>query len=228
MATRTYFSSISSQPFFQEKDVHFVYVPGQSLSQQQKSIRNMHQAISEINPQLKILEISTKSSVPIGNKLSAFNLQISHEGALANLESVYQSTKVFESGGPFLDLAYKNSLEAKKDLRLRKSGILKGFQFEGYSWQLSQSPNFYDYLYSRGVLENNLLSEVASYDVFTDFAYSNIANKRVGNKSHNCQARSAAILVSLNKVYGDLAFEEVERIAFQNSENNVQALTLFD
>ena len=228
MTNRTYFSPKLVNPFYLEENVEFEYIPGQSLSQQQKSIRNMHRALFGINSKFKILEISTKSSVTLGNRLSAFNLDIQHQGRNAKLESVYQSTKVFEFGGPFFDIATLNSIEAKQDPRLKNSGKLTGFRYEDQNWNLSESPNFYDYLYSRAVFENQLKEDLCNYDVFTDFAYSNKANKRQKNKSHNCQARSASIIVSLNLIYSDSVFDVIKQIAIQNSENANPEYSLFD
>jgi len=52
------------------------------------------------------------------------------------LECVYQASKVFMEGGPFRDLLERNPRDAKRDERLKTSGPLKEFQFEGVEWPL--------------------------------------------------------------------------------------------
>lgn len=53
-----------------------------------------------------------------------------------SVETAFQSSKVFESGGPFLDLYEKTQKEAKKDLRIKSSGKLLYFQFSDRRWEL--------------------------------------------------------------------------------------------
>ena len=72
------------------------------------------------------MEISTKSMEAIGIKLSAFNLKINSY----TLENIFQSAKVFEDGGPYLDLLDVSPKEAKRDERLHKSGSLKAFRYQ--------------------------------------------------------------------------------------------------
>ena len=78
----------------------FEWYSGFAVSQKQKSIKSLHNAIIKADGDAKPLEISTKSTETIGVKLSAFNLRINNH----TLENVFQSAKVFEHGGPYLDL----------------------------------------------------------------------------------------------------------------------------
>ncbi len=54
----------------------FEWYSGFAVSQKQKSIKSLHNAILKADVNAKPLEISTKSMEAIGIKLSAFNLKI--------------------------------------------------------------------------------------------------------------------------------------------------------
>lgn len=182
---------------FTEELVEFQWVPGLAISQGRKSVINLHEAAISKHGIQRILEISTRSQNELGISLSAFNLQVSIAGRNYPVEAVYQASKVFQNGGPFLDLMSASALDSKKDLRLKNSGELIGFRFENQDWPLTTSPNFYDYLYIRALIENVNRRKLLQFDAFSDIAFNqNTLNSKVG-KSFNCQARSAAIYVSL-------------------------------
>jgi hypothetical protein len=156
----------------------------------------LHEAAGRQIGLTNILEISTRSEVILGISLSAFNL--SFEGKNFSVESAYQASKVFEKGGPYLDLLNSNSTDAKTDERLKNSGVLTGFRFEGEDFPVTQAPNFYDYLYIRSLLsfpDRHLLKE---YDGFTDIAFSQTTLVYKNKRAYNCQARSAAIFSTLS------------------------------
>ena len=97
MARRPVFLPESkAHPFVRETYVDFDWFSGFALSQIQKSIASLHQKAADrgISP---VLEISSKSEVLLGKKLSAFNLFIKPEGykALA-VECAFQGSKIFE------------------------------------------------------------------------------------------------------------------------------------
>lgn len=182
---------------FTEELVQFQWIPGLAVSQGRKSVMNLHEAAISKHGIQSILEISTRSQNELGIALSAFNLQISIAGRKYPVEAVYQSSKVFRYGGPFLDLMSMNSLESKKDIRLKSSGELIGFRFENQDWPLTFSPNFYDYLYIRALMENTSRIKLLEFEAFSDIAFNqNTLDSKIG-RSFNCQARSAAIYVSL-------------------------------
>ena len=66
----------------------FEWYSGFAVSQKQKSIKSLHNAIIETDANAKPLEVSTKSRETIGIKLSAFNLKINNY----TLENIFQST----------------------------------------------------------------------------------------------------------------------------------------
>jgi hypothetical protein len=182
---------------FDEREVTFDWVAGMSRCQNQKWIRNLHQSAKEQLGIDNLLEISSRSELTLGVELSAFNLKLKHEEVLASVECLYQGSKVFERGGPFTDLYSTGSKEAKQDSRLKSSGDLIHFEFNSHVWGLSDSPNFYDYLYILGLSNFRKSKELLEFQAFTDFAYSQSGSKMSHGRSFNCQARSAAIYSSL-------------------------------
>ena len=173
------------------KDTDFKWYPGLSKSQKQKSIVALH--ASGVDQGLKnILEISSKSQTEIGVKLSAFNLKITTpKQRMFSVESAFQSSKVFDNGGPYTDLLHKTSREAKKDIRLKESGNLLCFSFFGTQFSISPHTFFYDWLYLNALKQNpKYVEELINYDAFTDIEFN-------PKKSINGQAYSAALFVSL-------------------------------
>ena len=182
---------------FNEHEVTFDWVAGMSKSQNQKWIRNLHQSATEQLGIERLLEISSRSERSLGVELSAFNLKLQLEDIPVSVECIYQGSKVFESGGPYIDLYSSSSKEAKQDPRLKSSGNLTHFEFKSQVWELSDSPNFYDYLYILALSDLRKSRELLEFEGFSDFAYSQTGAKRAHGKSFNCQARSAAMYVSL-------------------------------
>jgi hypothetical protein len=138
-----------------------------------------------------VLEISSKSKSDLGSKLSAFNLMIKtvrYEREFS-LECAYQASKVFEQGGPYVDLLGVKSIDAKRDPRLVKSGRL--IKFQGTDWDLTPRTAFYDWLYMNALHKRpDLATEVLQFRAFSDIAFN-------PERSLNCQAYSAALYVSL-------------------------------
>ncbi len=201
MANRVVFKHTepASEELFAEVLVEFDWVPGMAISQGRKSVQNLHSSAESNLGITNILEISTRSLDELGVSLSAFNLQITLEGRKYSVEAVYQACKVFQSGGPFFDILSSSSMDAKRDPRLRESGSILGYRFEEIDWPLAPSPNFYDYLYIRALLENNKRHKLLDYNAFSDLAYNQTSFLLKPGKSFNCQARAAAIYVSLMK-----------------------------
>lgn len=197
MAKRMYFiSTPNNNKMYEERFSEFKYYTGFAVSQKQKSIKSFHESILEKEPMLNILEVSTKSTTDIGILLSAFNLKFLDEDSdnEYNLENIFQSSKVFENGGPYRDLLNVHPREAKKDERLKTSGNLKCFEYGTIVWELEPKTMFYDWIYIKALHRNEKLrKEILKYDAFTDIEFNH-------EKSINCQARSAAIYVSLARL----------------------------
>lgn len=172
------------------RNIEFKWHPGMSKSQKIKSIRSLHESASKdgIGP---ILEISSKSEDQLGIDLSAFNLMIFSKTKSFSVETAFQSSKVFENGGPYLDLFEKSSFDAKKDHRLKDSGRLIKFLFFNKEFPLVPQTFFYDWLYINAVHKKfDKYLDIITYNGFTDIEFN-------PKKSINCQAYSAALFVSL-------------------------------
>lgn len=172
----------------------FTWHSGFAPSQKKKNIRALHDAAARLG-YMPLLEISTKSEEPLGQRLSAFNLKIeSDDYGIIPLECAYQGSKIFERGGPYSDLYFSDGRAAKKDLRLIESGKLVGFDFLGVRFPLTPKTAFYDWLYvtSFAPKREELFSRLEKYAGFTDIEFN-------PEKSINCQAHSCALFISLMK-----------------------------
>jgi len=146
--------------------------------------------------QNSILEVSSKSENELGVALSAFNLSFTtrKHNLTMSVECAFQGSKVFENGGPFKDLFWKTSREAKLDERIKASGRLKKFLFFNKEWDLEPRTAFYDWLYINALKSqpSKLVEKILEYSAFTDIEFN-------PEKSINCQAYSIALFVSLYK-----------------------------
>ncbi|WP_065202805.1 DarT1-associated NADAR antitoxin family protein [Chromobacterium subtsugae] len=196
MAKRPIFiPTLTGESFVKTDFIDFEWFPGLAVSQKQKSINSLHKAACNKHSLSKILEISSKSLTPLGESLSAFNLTfttIKHNHTFS-VECAFQGSKVFEQGGPYTDIFFKTSREAKKDERLRTSGRLTGFRFYGIEWELEPLTAFYDWLYINALKKRTDIAEsLLEYSAFTDIEFN-------PERSINCQAYSVALYYSLYK-----------------------------
>lgn len=171
--------------FVERRDFSFAWNGGFAISQKRKNIKNLHEAMQERGC-TPALEISTKSETPFGNRLSAFHLKI--DGIY--LENIFQASKVYQNGGPYLDMLSAEPKDAKRDERHKTSGPLIAFQWKETRWNLVPRTAFYDYLYvlaAKNTIGEDDLKEILEYQWFTDIEFN-------PQKSINCQARSAALL----------------------------------
>lgn len=194
MATRPVFLPMSStEGLVREVLVEFQWHPGMAPSQKQKSVRSLHQAAIEALRIQYPLEVSSRSESGLGRDLSAFQLQIRTEQGDAPIESLFQGSKVFAGGGPYTDLYRRPAIEAKRDPRIRDSGSLIAFEFGGRRWPLDPKTLFYDWLYLQGLAaRRELWPAVLEHDGFTDIEFNPA-------RSINCQARSVALFVALQR-----------------------------
>ena len=196
MANRPIFLSTNNpKKLFIEQNIDFQFYNGFSITQKTKSIKSLHQSAQKLGFD-NILEVSTKSSLKIGWALSAFNLMVEFEGDREiSVESAFQGSKVFENNIQYKDIYHKTSIEAKKDQRLKHSGEIIGFEFQGEFWDNEPKTAFYDWLYINALYSTNrdIVDELLNYQIFSDIEFN-------PKKSINCQARTCAILVSLVKL----------------------------
>lgn len=197
MAKRPIFLVTNEPPYYRCFYSTFQWNGGFAKSQKQKNIKALHESYTKlpVGNGKRLLEISSASPNDTGVALSAFNLKkyVPSLNKSVNLECVFQAGKIFENGGPYLDLLEKTSKEAKKDERIRNSGKIVGFEYEGKRYPNIPRTAFYDWLYINACLENiELVSKVLEYDGFTYIEFN-------PDKSSNCQARSLAMFDGIYK-----------------------------
>lgn len=189
IAVRPIFVPTEADSLVVERTVEFEWFPGFAVSQKRRSIESLH-AAAESQGLAPLLEISSKSTVGAGVALSAFHLPVHTDVGTVSVENAFQASKVYERGGPFLDLLTTRPIDAKRDARHKSSGALTGFRFGGQDWPLSTGTLFYDYLYLKALRSSEWDSDVLRYTGFTDIEFN-------PKKSLNCQARSCALFVAL-------------------------------
>lgn len=196
MAQRPIYLPSTDGPFLvQTRLVEFQWHAGLAVSQKQKSIAALHVAACALDGIERLLEISSKSPEPLGVALSAFNLSFTtrKQARRLSVECAFQGSKVFERGGPYLELLEMPSREAKKDPRLQQSGRLLGFSFFGENWPLEPQTAFYDWLYLNALHKQpELAGQLLDYSAFTDIEFN-------PERSLNCQAYSVALYVALHR-----------------------------
>lgn len=195
MAERPVYVTTMKAPYVTVYKPQFTWNAGLNAVQKQKNIAALHDAFRRIEPDLNVLEISSKSLQPLGIKLSAFNLlkYVPSLNKSVPVECVFQGGKIFAAGGPYTDLYTATARAAKKDERLKSRGMLRGFFFEGEEMPLIPTTAFYDWLYVNALMENpELAGELLQFDAFTDIEFN-------PDKSRNCQAHAAALFVALHR-----------------------------
>lgn len=217
MTIRPVFKLIGYSPFFKKIDIPFEYASGFALVQKQKSINNLHKAFYNLYPKYKILEISTKSSDILGQQLSAFNLQVSINGIKYPVETLYQASKVYNSGIYTEQILKMQPNEAKKFLQeINNKYILKHFYFGGIIFPLEPKTFFYNWLYINALVrEKDLIQDIIDnqYNVFSDIEFN-------PKKSINCQAQALAIGISLiltGHIYKLYSNKLIDHNAFLNT-----------
>jgi len=172
--------------------LRLVWNPGFAISQKEKNIEALHKAAISAGYK-RVLEVSTKSGNKRGRHLSAFYLKVKTSKGEIPLECAFQGSKVFEGGGPYRDIFALEPKNAKRDPRLRESGALTAFEFEGIRWPIEPKTAFYDWLYTTSLYPHrDWAKKLYVYDSFSDIEFNPF-------RSVNCQARSLALFLSLMK-----------------------------
>lgn len=189
MATRPVFLSTTSGPLWKETTVDFQWFPGFSEGQKRRSIESLHDSFISTHPEKTVLEISCLSESELGRSLSTFNLKLQRGDKTVTVEAAFQGLKVFELGGLYTD-AYKfEAKDAKGSPAFGPSSPLAGLELFNQGFPLEPKTFFYDWVYINALAEKQTKLD---FDAFTDIAFN-------PKNSLNCQARSAAIYVSLTK-----------------------------
>jgi len=150
-----------------------------SMYDTSQNIKNLHKSISSYGT---ALEISTKSLQPFGESLSAFNLKYDD----LYVESIYQSSKIYEMHPDMSDMLYMYPSDAKTDNRHKISGELLGFKYNDFIFTLDTGTAFYDFIYLNALRKRNDLDELFNYEWFTDIIFNS-------KKGRACQARSVVM-----------------------------------
>ena len=125
MAKRPIFvPMLDSRRFVLERYVEFQWHSGFAKSQKQKSIRSLHEmALQEYGVQ-NPLEVSSKSEDPLGVALSSFNLTFNTtKGRKLTVEAAFQGSKVFERGGPFVDIFGMTPIDGSLSLEMKRDSM---------------------------------------------------------------------------------------------------------
>ncbi|WP_019672523.1 DarT1-associated NADAR antitoxin family protein [Psychrobacter lutiphocae] len=168
---------------------------GFATRQKKKTINDLHRVIKKKYGFKNVLELSSKSGNKLSFPLSSDRLKITNEedGKKYSVENAYQASKVFEKGGPYIDLLTVPPRQAKKDSRLLNSGDITGYDYFGMIWGLEPLTAFYDWLYVNALKQNpQLHEEVLQYQAFTDISFN-------PKKNIHCPAYSLAMFVALHK-----------------------------
>ena len=196
MATRPVFipQLSNDQPAVRTVSVSFTWHPGLAPARKRLNVAAMHAAISATLPELRRpLEASSKSQVPLGVSLSAFNLSVAspRSSGVACVESLYQASKVFAAGGPYPQLYTRPAREVRQALKRHAGQPLVAFELHGVRWPLEPPQAFYCWVYCQALHRNpRLAAALDAYDCFTDIEFNPA-------RSVNCQAYAVALYAAL-------------------------------
>lgn len=224
---------------FVKESFEFEWFPGFSISQKQKSSQALKESFLAKNPDVNTLEVSSASTVPLGQDLSAFNLEVKTSGGRYTVEQVFQAAKYFEVAGSQERLLQLPSREAKKEIgKIQKKDTLKKFSIFEKDFPLQPQTFFYNWIYLYALNQNEKLAkEIMKYQAFTDIQFN-------PQKQINCQAEACSIFVSLKSkgllkealdskqnflkyIYNiETTVEKQKTISDETSENKFEQLTL--
>ena len=192
MASRpAFFPLLNAVGVDDTRSFEFTWSPGLSFAQKQRNVRALHTSIWRDFPTCKLLEVSSKSTEPLGVCLSAFNLSFQKDSNYISVEAIFQASKVFEKAGPFPEFYGKDPRFVRDYIRSLDAGKLVGFEIDGERWELHPTRAFYDWVYISVLSKNPQLSAaVYKYDCFTDIEFN-------PQKSLNCQAYAVALYLSM-------------------------------
>lgn len=191
---------------FTETLHQFEWLKGLNPAVRQENSGRLKDAVCHDLGIARVLEVSTKSDLLLGVKLSAFSLKLPERFGSPNLESAYQGSKVFvDSNGeevrPPEWVCASEPHIAKRYIRDRfATSQVAGFDFNGRFWAASPSCLFYDYLFFEAVQTKSAeFQEILDFQAFVDIES---AKNHLGfqqGKPFNTQARSAAIYSTIVK-----------------------------
>lgn len=221
-------TSLNDKLMFDEEVFGFSWIRGMSKVVKEARIRSLHESIRAKYPNARILEVSTKSSNPLGVSLSAFNLRLPAVFGGGILESTYQSAKVYQDrqGNVFTQegLAALSPGLAKKSNSLYRDLTLVHFDFNGNHWPTNPGSLFYDFLFWVALLDTpTRIRELRHFDFFTDIEFNKSALGFQPGKSFNSQAKSAALAKAIAPIWPrDWTQEDAEAWFLARSQNTAE------
>lgn len=132
---------------------------------------------------LRVLEISSRSDVPLGRQLSAMYLIDPDTGK--PVESAYQAAKCYGADGGPAELLDNGFASKSRDRERARQGGLRGFEHQGTFWPAETGTQFYDRLWIRAA--RNAGVEKVEYGGFSDMFHQR-------GRAYACQARSMAMM----------------------------------
>jgi hypothetical protein len=194
MALRPVFIPVlSGAPGVKIEMVSFQWLPGFAPSQKRKNVVTLHQAMQTAFGGHAPLEVSSKSPVAWGVRLSAFSLGIesTRSGRFVCVESLYQCSKVFADAGPFPQGYALPAMDARELVKPHAAKPVKAFDLHGVRWPITPSRAFYDWIYCQALHRHpELIAELSGFTCFTDIEFN-------PKRSINCQAYAVALYQSL-------------------------------
>lgn len=160
-----------------------------------KAISAMHRKLEKIDgKRVTHLDINIRNPNALAKKLAPYQISLRDY----KVESIYQASKIFDHGGPYNDLEKVSVADALNDPRIKDSGNVVDFFYNGEYWERN-SEYFYDFLYVSAVREsisNEELKELLKYDYFTDLETKYSAERN--------PARAVAIIKLMLMQFGEI------------------------
>lgn len=174
MSKRPVYLPKAGKPFYTTESYELDWASGQSAAQKTRNIQQLHEQFALAHPDTSILEVSTKSGVDAGVRLSPFHLSLRLPSLRRDfpVENIYQASKAFRHGGPYVDLLGTTPAAAKADPRLNDSGELAHFVLENEQYPAFPGFLFYCWIYLQALLAHpSLASTVKKTGAFTDIEF---------------------------------------------------------
>ena len=176
------------------KTIDFAHSTKDNISKK-KAIQAMNRKLKEIDDRdVKHLDINIRNPNELARALAPYQISLGEY----KVESLYHSSKLFEGGGPYQELASMPVGKVLNDPRLKDSGEVIDFYYKGQYWGMDRV-FFYDFLFVKAAkesIDNEKLKQLLDYDYFTD-----IESKRTAERN---PARSVAIIKLMLMMFGEI------------------------
>lgn len=191
MAVRKIYLSLPEYPYVKEVSVTFPWMNGSKHQNVQAVLDTFH----DVYPDVPALEVSLASSQPEGIHAAAMKLPLHRDGLEQEVPVgiVYEAAKVFENGGPYVDLLQCSRQKVQKDARLQHSGRCIGYRLEDTAFPVEPYPYaFFNWLYGCALHQNPEKAEgLLKFGAFSDLELGST------KKDRNSPARAAAVYAGL-------------------------------